>query len=148
MKLFALNVIAVLYLCSFVAADNDTDMQERAYGGGAPSYGSPAAPSYSAPAAPAYSAPAASSYSAPAAPVSYSAPASPAYSAPAPAVPSYSAPMTIPAPPCPKNYLFSCQPTLTPAPCSAAAAYGNAAAYSQNYPVYAIPQYVNAYRRF
>ncbi|XP_017855156.1 vitelline membrane protein Vm34Ca [Drosophila busckii] len=58
------------------------------------------------------------------------APAAPAYSAPAP--------VSIPAPPCPKNYLFSCQPNLQPVPCSAPApSYGSAGAYSQYAPVYA-----------
>ncbi|BFF93477.1 vitelline membrane protein Vm26Ab [Drosophila madeirensis] len=103
----------------------------------APSYSAPAAPSYSAPAAPSYSAPAAPSYSAPAAP-SYSAPAAPSYSAPA--APSYSAPAGIPSPPCPKNYLFSCQPSLQPVPCSAPApSYGSSGAYSQYVPQYAVP---------
>jgi len=38
---------------------------------------------------------------------------------------------SIPAPPCPKNYLFSCQPNLAPVPCSAPApSYGSAGAYS------------------
>ncbi|KAH8236163.1 hypothetical protein KR032_000238, partial [Drosophila birchii] len=105
------------------------------------SYGAaPAAPAYSAPAAPAYSAPAAPAYSAPAAPA-YAAPAAPAYSAPAaPAAPAYSAPASIPSPPCPKNYLFSCQPSLQPVPCSAPApSYGSAGAYSQYVPQYAVP---------
>ncbi|TMW51179.1 hypothetical protein DOY81_003746 [Sarcophaga bullata] len=59
-------------------------------------------------------------------------------------------PEPIPAPPCPKNYLFSCQPSLQPAPCSQAvpANFGGAGAYSQNYPVYAlqVPQYINGYQ--
>ncbi|XP_005189229.2 vitelline membrane protein Vm26Aa-like [Musca domestica] len=48
--------------------------------------------------------------------------------------------LTLPAPPCPKNYLFSCQPNLAPAPCSSSGAYGagggygSAGAYSENYP--------------
>ncbi|XP_065358121.1 vitelline membrane protein Vm26Aa-like [Calliphora vicina] len=42
---------------------------------------------------------------------------------------------SIPAPPCPKNYLFSCQPNLAPAPCAPpAASYGSAGAYSENVP--------------
>ena len=55
---------------------------------------------------------------------------------------------SIPAPPCPKNYLFSCQPSLQPAPCAPAASFGGAGAFSQNYPVYAmqVPQYVNGYQ--
>ncbi|EDW76348.1 uncharacterized protein Dwil_GK14709 [Drosophila willistoni] len=109
-------------------------VSRAAYGGG---YSAPAAASsYSAPAAPSYSAPAAApAYSAPAAPA-YSAPAAPSYSAPA--APSYSAPASVPAPPCPKNYLFSCQPSLQPVPCSAPApSYGSAGAYSQYVPQYA-----------
>ncbi|XP_075152195.1 uncharacterized protein LOC142226195 [Haematobia irritans] len=138
MKFNAVYFISMVSLVALAsAADSDTDMKERGY-----SYNAPApANSYSAPAP-------APSYSAPAAPPAYSAPvAVPAY-APAPA------PMTIPAPPCPKNYLFSCQPTLTPAPCSspvaaaAAGGYGSAASYSHNYPIYAIPQYVNGFRRY
>ncbi|XP_017098883.2 vitelline membrane protein Vm26Ab [Drosophila bipectinata] len=123
-------------------------VSRAAYGGyaapaAAPSYSAPAAPSYAAPAAPAapaYAAPAAPAYSAPAAPA-YSAPAAPAYSAaPAPAAPAYSAPASIPSPPCPKNYLFSCQPSLQPVPCSAPAlSYGSAGAYSQYVPQYAVP---------
>ncbi|XP_017063011.1 vitelline membrane protein Vm26Ab [Drosophila eugracilis] len=118
-------------------------VSRAAYGG----YGAPAAPaaaSYAAPAAPAapaYSAPAAASYSAPAAPA-YAVPApTPAYAAPAPVAPAYSAPASIPSPPCPKNYLFSCQPSLQPVPCSAPAAssYGSAGAYSQYVPQYAVP---------
>ncbi|XP_017120523.1 vitelline membrane protein Vm26Ab [Drosophila elegans] len=110
-------------------------VSRAAYGGyGAPA-AAPAAASYAAPAAPAaasYAAPAA--YSAPAAPV-YSPPAAaPAYAAPAPA------PASIPSPPCPKNYLFSCQPSLQPVPCSAPApSYGSAGAYSQYVPQYAVP---------
>ncbi|XP_064553644.1 vitelline membrane protein Vm26Ab [Drosophila montana] len=103
----------------------------------------PAAPAYSAPAAPAYSAPAAHAYSAPAAPAApaYAAPAAPAYAAPAPAAPAaYSAPAAVPSPPCPKNYLFSCQPSLQPVPCSAPApTYGSAGAYSQYVPQYTVP---------
>ncbi|KAH8273921.1 hypothetical protein KR044_003409 [Drosophila immigrans] len=60
---------------------------------------------------------------------------------PAPPV-AYGPPATVgvPAPPCPKNYLFSCQPNLTPVPCSAPApSYGSAGAYSQYVPVYARP---------
>ncbi|XP_023175019.2 vitelline membrane protein Vm26Ab [Drosophila hydei] len=118
-------------------------VSRAAYGG----YGAPAA-SYSAPAAPSYAAAAAPSYAAPAAPAApaYSAPAAPAYAAPAPApapapaAPAYSAPASIPSPPCPKNYLFSCQPSLQPVPCSAPApSYGSAGAYSQYVPQYAVP---------
>ncbi|XP_034099958.1 vitelline membrane protein Vm26Ab [Drosophila albomicans] len=136
-------------------------VSRAAYGGyGAPAaapaaYSAPAAPAYSAPAAPAYAAPAAPAYAAPApAAPAYSAPAAPAYSAPAPApaapaysapapapaAPAYSAPASIPSPPCPKNYLFSCQPSLQPVPCSAPApSYGSAGAYSQYAPQYAVP---------
>lgn len=140
-------------------------VSRAAYGG----YGSPAAPpaaAYAAPAAPAYAAPAAPAYSAPApaAPAAYAAPAAapaaayaapaapaaaPAYSAPAPAAPAYSAPAAaapaysapaVPSPPCPKNYLFSCQPSLQPVPCSAPAqSYGSSGAYSQYVPQYAVP---------
>ncbi|XP_065357867.1 vitelline membrane protein Vm26Aa-like [Calliphora vicina] len=47
---------------------------------------------------------------------------------------------SIPAPPCPKNYLFSCQPNLAPVPCSAPApAYGSAGAYSAPVPTYMAP---------
>lgn len=47
---------------------------------------------------------------------------------------------SIPAPPCPKNYLFSCQPNLAPVPCSApAAAYGGGGAYSAPVPTYVAP---------
>ncbi|XP_034671509.1 uncharacterized protein LOC117903511 isoform X22 [Drosophila subobscura] len=95
------------------------------------SYSAPAAPSYSAPAAPSYSAPA-PSYSAPAAP-SYSAPAYSGYarmgdmlgsartsygSAPA----SYGG-ATIPAQPCPKNYIFSCQGVFQKTACSQGSSY-------------------------
>ncbi|KAH8266678.1 hypothetical protein KR018_009526 [Drosophila ironensis] len=101
-------------LAAYVAADKDDKMLGSSYGGG---YGKPAA-------APAYAAPAA--------------PAAPAYAA-APAAPAYApAPVSIQAPPCPKNYLFSCQPNLAPVPCSAPApSYGSAGAYSQYAPVYA-----------
>lgn len=128
-------------------------VSRAAYGG----YGSPAAPPAAAYAAPAYAAPAAPAYSAPApaAPAAYAAPAAapaatyaapaapaaaPAYSAPAPAAPAYSAPAAVPSPPCPKNYLFSCQPSLQPVPCSAPAqSYGSSGAYSQYVPQYAVP---------
>ncbi|EDW63528.1 vitelline membrane protein Vm26Ab [Drosophila virilis] len=130
-------------------------VSRAAYGGygapaAAPSYAAPAAPSYAAPAysapapaAQAYAAPAAPAYAAPAAPA-YSAPAAPAapaYAAPAPAAPAaYSAPASVPSPPCPKNYLFSCQPSLQPVPCSAPAqSYGSAGAYSQYVPQYTVP---------
>lgn len=49
---------------------------------------------------------------------------------------------SIPAPPCPKNYLFSCQPNLAPVPCAAPAAapsYGSAGAYSAPVPTYMAP---------
>ncbi|KAH8263004.1 hypothetical protein KR044_003045 [Drosophila immigrans] len=136
-------------------------VSRAAYGGyGAPAapaapaaYSAPAAPAYAAPAAPAYAAASASSYAAPApAAPAYTAPAAPAYSppaapaapayapAPAPAAPVYSAPASVPSPPCPKNYLFSCQPSLQPVPCSAPApSYGSSGAYSQYVPQYAVP---------
>ncbi|XP_059221983.1 vitelline membrane protein Vm32E-like [Stomoxys calcitrans] len=48
----------------------------------------------------------------------------------------------IPAPPCPKNYMFSCQPNLSPAPCAQpAAAYGSAGSYSENYPTIVNPPF-------
>ncbi|KAI8115132.1 Vitelline membrane protein Vm26Aa [Lucilia cuprina] len=47
---------------------------------------------------------------------------------------------SIPAPPCPKNYLFSCQPNLAPVPCAAPApAYGSAGGYSAPVPTYIAP---------
>ncbi|XP_065357774.1 vitelline membrane protein Vm26Aa-like [Calliphora vicina] len=47
---------------------------------------------------------------------------------------------SIPAPPCPKNYLFSCQPNLAPIPCAApAASYGSAGAYTAPVPTYVAP---------
>ncbi|XP_016953648.1 vitelline membrane protein Vm26Ab [Drosophila biarmipes] len=104
-------------------------VSRAAYGG----YGAPAA---SAPSAPAYSSPP-SSYSAQAA-QSYSAPAAPSNSAPS--APTYLAPLPIQSPTCPKNYLFSCQPSLQPVPCSAtSSSYGSAGAYSQYVPHYAVP---------
>ncbi|KAH8304785.1 vitelline membrane protein Vm34Ca [Drosophila kikkawai] len=117
MKCIAI-IATVACLLAVVAADKDDKMLGSSYGGG---YAKPAAPaSYSAPAPAAYSAPAPAAYSA--APATYSAPA----------------PVSIPAPPCPKNYLFSCQPNLAPVPCSAPApSYGSAGAYSQYAPVYA-----------
>ncbi|EDW76346.1 uncharacterized protein Dwil_GK15410 [Drosophila willistoni] len=50
---------------------------------------------------------------------------------------------SIPAPPCPKNYLFSCQPNLAPVPCSAPApSYGSpAGAYSSPVASYIAPNY-------
>ncbi|XP_034472464.1 vitelline membrane protein Vm26Aa-like [Drosophila innubila] len=49
---------------------------------------------------------------------------------------------SVPAPPCPKNYLFSCQPNLAPVPCSAPApSYGSAGAYSSPVAAYAAPNY-------
>jgi len=48
----------------------------------------------------------------------------------------YSAP-GYPAPACPTNYLFSCQPNLAPAPCAQEApAYGSAGAYTEQVPFY------------
>ncbi|XP_037709659.1 vitelline membrane protein Vm26Ab-like [Drosophila subpulchrella] len=105
-------------------------VSRAAYGG----YGVEAA---SAPASFSYSAPAVQPYSAPAV-QPYSAPAGPSYSAPA--APTYSAPSSIPSPPCPKNYLFSCQPSLQPVSCNAPSpSYGSAGAYSQYVPHYAVP---------
>ncbi|XP_043647421.1 vitelline membrane protein Vm26Aa [Drosophila teissieri] len=49
---------------------------------------------------------------------------------------------SIQAPPCPKNYLFSCQPNLAPVPCSAPApSYGSAGAYSSPVATYVAPSY-------
>ncbi|EDW03026.1 vitelline membrane protein Vm26Aa [Drosophila grimshawi] len=49
---------------------------------------------------------------------------------------------SIPAPPCPKNYLFSCQPNLAPVPCSSpSSGYGSAGAYSSPVASYAVPNY-------
>lgn len=48
------------------------------------------------------------------------------------------------APPCPKNYLFSCQPAVQPVGCapSYGGSYGGSAgAYSENMPQYAFPQH-------
>ncbi|XP_055905292.1 vitelline membrane protein Vm26Aa-like [Eupeodes corollae] len=44
------------------------------------------------------------------------------------------------APPCPKSYLFSCQPNVAPVPCAAGGG-GYAGAYSEYVPQYALPQY-------
>ncbi|XP_004531358.1 vitelline membrane protein Vm26Aa [Ceratitis capitata] len=55
---------------------------------------------------------------------------------------AYGGGASIPAPPCPKNYLFSCQPNLAPVPCAAPAAapaYGSAGAYSAPIPTYVAP---------
>ncbi|XP_017486654.1 PREDICTED: vitelline membrane protein Vm26Aa-like [Rhagoletis zephyria] len=53
---------------------------------------------------------------------------------------AYGAAPSIPAPPCPKNYLFSCQPNLAPVACSAPApapaSYGSAGAYTAPVPAY------------
>lgn len=123
MKFFVVFAVACL-LASASADDKDDKIVGSSYGGG---YAQPAA----APAAAAYAAPA----PAPAA-AAYAAPAPAAYAAPAPA--AYAGQVSIPAPPCPKNYLFSCQPNLAPVPCSApAASYGPSGAYSQYAPVYA-----------
>ncbi|KAH8242033.1 hypothetical protein KR038_008328 [Drosophila bunnanda] len=60
------------------------------------------------------------------------------YSSPSAAPSGYSAaPSGYPAPPCPQNYLFSCQPNLVPVPCAKeAAGYGSAGAYSEQMPLY------------
>ncbi|TDG42726.1 hypothetical protein AWZ03_010832 [Drosophila navojoa] len=115
MKFFVFAAIACLLATSVVGAEKEEKMLSSAYGGG---YGQPAA------------APAPQGYGAPAAP------AAPSYSANA--APAQAAPVSIPAPPCPKNYLFSCQPNLAPVPCSAPApSYGSAGAYTQYAPIYA-----------
>lgn len=111
MKLF---VVAAFLAVALVSAD-DSKAKSASYGGS--SYAAPA-PSYSAP-----------SYSAP----SYSAPS---YSAPSYSAPSYSSSYS--APPCPKNYIFSCGPSVQPVPC-AASSYGSSGAYSENMPQYAAP---------
>ncbi|XP_055848540.1 vitelline membrane protein Vm26Ab-like [Episyrphus balteatus] len=61
----------------------------------------------------------------------------------APAAPSYGGGASYSAPPCPKNYLFSCQPSLAPVPCAAGGGY--AGAYSEQVPQYAYPQYAPQY---
>ncbi|XP_061394249.1 vitelline membrane protein Vm26Ab-like [Musca vetustissima] len=108
------------------------------------------------------SAPAAAPAPAPvAAPVSFAAPAPVAVPAPppapvaapvsAPAPAPVPAPVTIPAPPCPKNYIFSCQPQLRPAPCAQAATragFGGAGSYSNNYFNYALPPYGFNYQSY
>ncbi|KAH8263614.1 hypothetical protein KR044_011506 [Drosophila immigrans] len=49
---------------------------------------------------------------------------------------------SVPSPPCPKNYLFSCQPNLAPVPCSAPApSYGSAGAYSSPVASYVAPNF-------
>lgn len=133
------------------------------FGGSASSYSAPApapAPSYgggtslhSAPVAPA------PSYSAPApAPIPSFGGSAPSFSAPAATLPSYAAAVgyaqlasslsSYPAPPCPKNYVFSCQPSLSPVACSdpsSSGGYGSAAAYSQYVPSYVLPPLGYAY---
>lgn len=47
------------------------------------------------------------------------------------------------APPCPKNYLFSCQPAVQPVGCAPSyggSSYGSSGAYTENWPQYALPQ--------
>jgi len=58
----------------------------------------------------------------------------------------------VPSPPCPKNYLFSCQPNLVPVPCSTppaaapAASYGSSGAYSEHVSNYAyIPDHLKGF---
>ena len=47
---------------------------------------------------------------------------------------------SIAAPPCPKNYIFSCQPNLAPIACSApSSSYGSSGAYSAPVPTYVAP---------
>lgn len=62
-----------------------------------------------------------SSYSPSTPPAPYSGVSTYPHSRPAPAPTHSNEPSSIPAPPCPRNYLFSCQPSLTPAPCSSPA---------------------------
>ncbi|XP_055853014.1 vitelline membrane protein Vm26Aa-like [Episyrphus balteatus] len=53
------------------------------------------------------------------------------------------------APPCPKSYLFSCQPSLAPVPCAAGGGGGYSGAYSQYVPQYALPQQqYNQYQQY
>uniref|UniRef100_A0A1A9UXD6 VM domain-containing protein n=1 Tax=Glossina austeni TaxID=7395 RepID=A0A1A9UXD6_GLOAU len=62
----------------------------------------------------------------------------------------------IQAPPCPKNYMFTCQPHMAPVPCSQSASvnYGPVGAYSESIPtIIAVPyaaaaSYPNAYQRY
>ncbi|XP_075149866.1 uncharacterized protein LOC142223946 [Haematobia irritans] len=101
----------------------------------APSYSAPAPSStYGSPATSTSYGTASSSYGAPNAASSYgSSAASAAVVAPAPT--SKYAPVAIAAPPCPKNYLFSCVPQLRPLPCAP-----HQGTYAQNAPVYTAPQ--------
>ena len=108
MKVFAivLTVLVATVAASDDAADNTPRSASYAAAAPAPSYGGSS--SYSAPAAaPAASYGHASSYGGASA--------------------SYGGSYSIPSPPCPKNYMFSCQPSLTPVPCAASAGYGSAA---------------------
>lgn len=150
MKSFiAIAIIACLAAAAAAPAEENPVREERSpvVTPVASSYNGQAGPSYNVREERSYgSAPPAQSYSAPP-PPSYGAAAAAAAAAPAYNAPAAPAPLTIPAPPCPKNYLFSCQPSLTPAPC-AQAAYGGAGAYSHNYPVYAQPQFYNNYRSY
>uniref|UniRef100_A0A1B0A0S3 VM domain-containing protein n=1 Tax=Glossina pallidipes TaxID=7398 RepID=A0A1B0A0S3_GLOPL len=62
----------------------------------------------------------------------------------------------IQAPPCPKNYMFTCQPHMAPVPCSQSASvnYGPVGAYSESIPtIIAVPyaaaaSYPNAYQSY
>ncbi|XP_061401113.1 vitelline membrane protein Vm34Ca-like [Musca vetustissima] len=86
-------------------------------------------------------------------PASSSSAATKTFPAPAAVYNSVHTPVTIPRLPCPKNYIFSCQPVLKPAPCSphattAAAHRESAGAYSDNTPVIVVPpEFVEGYQR-
>uniref|UniRef100_A0A1A9WHM5 VM domain-containing protein n=1 Tax=Glossina brevipalpis TaxID=37001 RepID=A0A1A9WHM5_9MUSC len=61
----------------------------------------------------------------------------------------------IQAPPCPKNYMFTCQPHMAPVPCSQSAPvnYGSVGAYSESVPTiiavpYAAASYPNVYQNY
>lgn len=56
--------------------------------------------------------------------------------------------VSIPAPPCPKNFLLGCEPRLITVPCgsSCPGSYGGAGAYSNHYHIYSLPQYFNGYK--
>lgn len=61
---------------------------------------------------------------------------------------SANAPVTVPRLPCPKNYIFSCQTVLRPAPCSPHGHRVTSGAYSENVPAIVVPsEYVEGYQR-
>ncbi|XP_067625696.1 vitelline membrane protein Vm26Ab-like [Eurosta solidaginis] len=153
MKIFNSTVMFIVITIVGANCANENSKQgmvSSAYGGG--SYSSGSSPTYSAPASASaqstsYGGSSAPSYSAPAAPApsqSYGGSSS-SYAAGAPAYTPQVAPVYTPAsysaPPCPKNYLFSCQPSLSPVGCSSPSSggYGSAASYSQYVPSYVLP---------